>query len=152
MPHSLDNKEYFWSYEKYHIFSYYFLCFFSSFNLKYLKLIKMDISVFAFKLFICSTVAVAYTLQMDDWISLLLPKGFTKPHVYSRSDIVIVFTCISADHTSRTMTDKGSKDKENRGEQIVSLERLPVIHRATGVACDPHGRNFVVLQSDPKTR
>ena len=50
------------------------------------------------------------------------------------------------------MTDKGSKDKENRGEQMVSLERLPVIHRATGVACDPHGRNFVVLQSDPKTR
>ena len=53
IPHSLHNKEYFWSYdEKYDIFSYYFLCFFSNFNRKYLKLIKMDISVFEFKLFI----------------------------------------------------------------------------------------------------
>ena len=48
IPHSSHNKEYFWSYdEKYHIFS----LFFSSFNRKYLKWMKMDISVFAFKLF-----------------------------------------------------------------------------------------------------
>ena len=43
IPHSLHNKEYFWSYdENYDIFS----LFFSSFNRKYLKLIKIDISVF----------------------------------------------------------------------------------------------------------
>ena len=42
IPHSLHNKEYFWSYdEKYDIFSYYFL-FFSSFNRKYLKLKKKN--------------------------------------------------------------------------------------------------------------
>ena len=52
IPHSLHNNEYFWSYdEKYDIFSYYFSLCFSSFNRKYLKLIKMDISVFEFKLF-----------------------------------------------------------------------------------------------------
>ena len=54
IPHSLLNKEYFWSYdEKSHIFSHYFLCFSGSFNRNYLKLIKMDISAFAFKLFNC---------------------------------------------------------------------------------------------------
>ena len=48
IPHSLHNKEYFGSYdEKYDIFS----LFFSSFNCKYLKLIKIDIPVFEFKLF-----------------------------------------------------------------------------------------------------
>ena len=42
IPHSLHNNisEVM---VKYHIFSYYFLSFFSSFNRKYLKLVKMDI-------------------------------------------------------------------------------------------------------------
>ena len=58
IPHLLHNKEYFWSYEEiYHIFSYYFLCFWAALDHKYLKLIKIDIlliiSVFAFKYFVC---------------------------------------------------------------------------------------------------
>ena len=57
IPHLLHDKEYFWSFdEKYHIFSYYFL-FFSSFNCKYLKLIKIYIYIgFCIfdKLFICT--------------------------------------------------------------------------------------------------
>lgn len=57
-----------------------------------------------------------------------------------------------ADPSSKSTIDKGSRDgKEGKGEQPVSLERLPVIHRATGVACDPKGNNFIVLQSDPRT-
>ena len=39
--------------EKYDIFSYRFSLFFSSFNRKYLKFIKIDISVFEFKLLNC---------------------------------------------------------------------------------------------------
>ena len=43
IPHSLHNKEYFWSYdEKFHFFS----LFFSRFNRKYLKLIKIVILFF----------------------------------------------------------------------------------------------------------
>ena len=56
IPHVLHDKEYFWNYdEKYDIFFYYYFLFFTSFNRKYLNLIKMDISVFEFKLFICSS-------------------------------------------------------------------------------------------------
>ena len=45
ISHSLHNKEYFWSYdETYDPFSF-FPLFFSIFNRKYLKLIKMDVSV-----------------------------------------------------------------------------------------------------------
>ncbi|XP_071800881.1 inhibitor of Bruton tyrosine kinase-like [Asterias amurensis] len=32
----------------------------------------------------------------------------------------------------------------------VSLNRLPVVHRATRVACEPNGLNFAVIQADPK--
>ena len=54
IPRSLHIKNYFWSYDqKYQKFSYYFLYkYFSSFNRKYLNLTKMDLSVFANKLFI----------------------------------------------------------------------------------------------------
>ncbi|XP_071480582.1 inhibitor of Bruton tyrosine kinase-like [Diadema antillarum] len=57
------------------------------------------------------------------------------------------------DQSSKSIQERsGAKDKvEGRGEQWVSLERLPVIHRAMGVACDPGGKNFVMLQSDPRT-
>eukprot|EP00057_Strongylocentrotus_purpuratus_P003160 XP_003726055.1 PREDICTED: inhibitor of Bruton tyrosine kinase [Strongylocentrotus purpuratus] len=58
----------------------------------------------------------------------------------------------AADIPSKPAIDKVSKEsKDGRSEQLVSVERLPVIHRATGVACDPNGTNFVVLQSDPRT-
>ena len=53
IPRSLHIKDYFWSYDqKYQKFSYYFLYIFSSFNRKYLNFTKMDLSVFANKLFI----------------------------------------------------------------------------------------------------
>ena len=56
IPHLLHNKEYFRSYdEKYPpllIFKILFFVFQAGFHHKYLKLIKMDVSVFAFKLFI----------------------------------------------------------------------------------------------------
>ncbi|XP_063954638.1 inhibitor of Bruton tyrosine kinase-like [Lytechinus pictus] len=55
----------------------------------------------------------------------------------------------AADIPSKPTTEKGSKDV--KGEQPVGIERLPLIHRATGVSCDPQGANFVVLQSDPRT-
>ena len=57
IPHSLHNKEYFWSYGEEHHFIFLLPLFFSSFNCKYLKLMKMDIvSVFAFKPFNCGNV------------------------------------------------------------------------------------------------
>lgn len=34
----------------------------------------------------------------------------------------------------------------------IRLERLPYIHRAVSITMDSKGRNFGVLQSDPKTR
>ena len=54
IPSSLYIKVYIWSYDQmYHTFSYYFLytCYFSSLNLKYLNLTKMDITRFAMNLF-----------------------------------------------------------------------------------------------------
>ena len=54
IPFSLYIKEYSWSYDqKYYKFSYYFLYIYSSLNLKYLKLTKMELSRFAMKLFKC---------------------------------------------------------------------------------------------------
>ena len=51
LPFSLYIREYFWSYDqKYYKFSYLFSLYFSSLNLKYLKLTKMDITRFAMKL------------------------------------------------------------------------------------------------------
>ena len=56
---SLYIKEYFWSYDqKYNKFSYYFSLYFSSLNLKYLKLTKMELSRFAMKLFMYRQAAV----------------------------------------------------------------------------------------------
>ncbi|XP_038047379.1 inhibitor of Bruton tyrosine kinase-like [Patiria miniata] len=45
-----------------------------------------------------------------------------------------------------------SKDWSCDHEEMdrVSLNRLPVIHRAIRVACGPNGLNFAVLQADPK--
>lgn len=34
----------------------------------------------------------------------------------------------------------------------IRLERLPYVHRAVSITMDSKGRNFGVLQSDPKTR
>ncbi|XP_078255950.1 inhibitor of Bruton tyrosine kinase isoform X2 [Rhinoraja longicauda] len=34
----------------------------------------------------------------------------------------------------------------------IKLEKLPCVHRAVSVASDSNGRNFAILQSDPKTR
>ena len=34
----------------------------------------------------------------------------------------------------------------------IRLEKLPYVHRAVGITVDSKGRNFGVLQSDPKTR
>lgn len=34
----------------------------------------------------------------------------------------------------------------------IRLEKLPYVHRAVSVTMDSKGRNFGVLQSDPKTR
>ena len=34
----------------------------------------------------------------------------------------------------------------------IRLEKLPYVHRAVGITGDGKGRNFGVLQSDPKTR
>ena len=49
IPFSLYIKEYFWSYDqKYYKFALYF----SSLNIKYLKLTKMELTRFAMKLFI----------------------------------------------------------------------------------------------------
>eukprot|EP00058_Branchiostoma_floridae_P018798 XP_002604287.1 hypothetical protein BRAFLDRAFT_59895 [Branchiostoma floridae] len=39
---------------------------------------------------------------------------------------------------------------EKEEKDSVQLERIPFIHRATGVTSDPKGRNFVALQVDPK--
>ena len=52
MPFSLCIKEYLSYDQKYYTFSYHFLyLYFSSLNLKYLKLTKMDMTRFAMKLF-----------------------------------------------------------------------------------------------------
>ncbi|XP_072018239.1 LOW QUALITY PROTEIN: inhibitor of Bruton tyrosine kinase-like [Amphiura filiformis] len=40
---------------------------------------------------------------------------------------------------------------EKEEYETVHLERLPSTFRATGVSCDQQGRNFAVLQSDPRT-
>ena len=56
IPFSLYIKEYSWSNDqKYYKFSYYFRLYFSSLNLKYLKLTKMELIRFAMKLFIILT-------------------------------------------------------------------------------------------------
>lgn len=34
----------------------------------------------------------------------------------------------------------------------ICLERLPFVHRAVSITMDSKGRNFGVLQADPKTR
>lgn len=34
----------------------------------------------------------------------------------------------------------------------IRLEKLPYVHRAVSITMDSKGRNFGVLQSDPKTR
>ena len=51
IPHSLHNKDYFWSYEEKYDIIIFLLFSLLLFNRKYLKLIKIDISVFEFKLF-----------------------------------------------------------------------------------------------------
>ncbi len=34
----------------------------------------------------------------------------------------------------------------------IRLEKLPYVHRAVSITMDSKGRNFGVLQADPKTR
>ena len=56
IPHSLHNKGYFWNYDEKitYFLLFFFSFFFFSFNRKNLKLLKIDVSLFAFKLFKCN--------------------------------------------------------------------------------------------------
>lgn len=45
----------------------------------------------------------------------------------------------------------GNSDSGGIKERI-RLEKLPYVHRAVSITMDSRGRNFGVLQSDPKTR
>ena len=67
IPFSLYIKEYFWSYDqKYLQIFLLFSLYFSSLNLKYLKLTKMDITHFVMKLFILSTCIQHFLRHQDN--------------------------------------------------------------------------------------
>ncbi|XP_019628197.1 PREDICTED: inhibitor of Bruton tyrosine kinase-like [Branchiostoma belcheri] len=58
---------------------------------------------------------------------------------------------VSLKKKQETITNKAVVEKFEKEEKAaVQLERIPFIHRATGVTSDPKGRNFVALQVDPK--
>ena len=67
LPHLLHNKEYFWNYDE----NITYFIFLSSFNHKYLKLIKLDISVFAF------------SIQFNFNFNLLSSNGICFVYIYA---------------------------------------------------------------------
>lgn len=54
-------------------------------------------------------------------------------------------------HTELSVEVCGHSDAGTLYERI-RLEKIPFVHRAVSITMDPKGRNFGVLQSDPKTR
>ena len=80
---------------------------------------------------------------------------------------MVFYTNYVTDTTQHTVTPQHPASPPPMGETIspfkdwsgnpeeterVSLNRLPVVHRATRVACEPNGLNFAVIQADPKAR
>ncbi|KAI8498457.1 hypothetical protein Bbelb_236590 [Branchiostoma belcheri] len=128
-----------------------------SWNFRHRDLLVTDLSVHKYGIVLCTPQGEGFTGSFYGAV-LYTPQGegFTGSFV-------------SLKKKQETITNKGveGKDKtlstfdsfslsavvekfEKEEKAAVQLERIPFIHRATGVTSDPKGRNFVALQVDPK--
>ncbi|XP_065342837.1 inhibitor of Bruton tyrosine kinase [Cloeon dipterum] len=77
-----------------------------------------------------------------------------------KRQLIVTDVALTNQHFLFTTSDKEAfegffkQKKKFEGDvecEVVKVKRLPNIHRAISVSCDPRGRNFTVIQAHPKT-
>ncbi|XP_078617531.1 inhibitor of Bruton tyrosine kinase-like [Branchiostoma floridae x Branchiostoma japonicum] len=127
------NKVYVWrpSYTSFHRCSW---------NFRHRDLLVTDVSVHKNGIVLCTPQGEGFT---GSFVSLKKKQeSLTAKGTEAKDKTLSSFDSFSLS----AVVEKFEKEEKD----AVQLERIPFIHRATGVTSDPKGRNFVALQVDPK--